>query len=648
MKLLHLIRTTDPATGGPVSYLHSISAALADEPVRSQLMSLRAGPVDLAADWAAGASDPSQGTLWALPNPWRWLRVLRGFDLIHIHGIYGWHAVVGGWCARVLGVPYVVSSHGHVQPWGLRTRSWKKVLFRRLIGQRLFRSAQCVIASTSMEAQAVQQWAPGCRTVTITPGLSINQATHTASASRAGVRLLFLGRLHPHKGLEVALHALAALGPEHAAQLDIVGGGEALYVAELKARVAELGLSPQVVFHGAEIRQRADAHLRQADLLVLPSYGENFGYAVAEALCSGVPVITTDQVALAETIRAHGAGRVVPAGSAERMADAIRELADPTIRSAAAESARTMARDAFDMASFGRALVAAYQGAWQGSTSALQSPIVLIGPARSGTTMLGAALAAHPDLAYWIEPKYLWRYGAAGCPHDRRDAEQASPAVRRYIRSQFDRFVRRAGGRRLLEKTPSNCFRLAFVHRVLPDARIIYLSRDGRDVTASAYRKWTSPTDRSALARRLSTLEIPGREWPYYLRDALTEYVLRRLRPDRGLIWGPRFEGIREYREQFGVMASCLEQWRRSVAAAQADLQHVPEKQVLRVRYEELVADPQQGMHRILEFCGLSVDATVLQRAQDQMHAGQVGAWQTLPAQQRHELESLWMKGAEP
>ena len=235
----------------------------------------------------------------------------------------------------------------------------------------------------------------------------------------------------------------------------------------------------------------------------------------------------------------------------------------------------------------------------------LDRPIIIIGAARSGTTLLGNILAQHPDVAYWVEPRYIWRYRNPTAQTDRRTVDEATPAVKRYIRSKFASFVAARSGARFVEKTPSNCFRVPFVHAVLPEARFVHLIRDGRDVAFSARRKWTSPPKKAALWRRLTTLEIPLRDFPFYITDALRDVIGRQLYPEGAFLWGPHVEGLRKVKAQHGVLHACGVQWRESVRAACDGLADIPDQQQHWIRFEELVTNPSAVLQELLAFAEL-------------------------------------------
>ncbi|MFQ5536405.1 MAG: sulfotransferase [Gemmatimonadota bacterium] len=254
-------------------------------------------------------------------------------------------------------------------------------------------------------------------------------------------------------------------------------------------------------------------------------------------------------------------------------------------------------------------------------------PIVIVGAARSGTTLVGELIARHPAVAYWVEPKYVWQYGVPGAAHDLRTAAEATPEVRAYIRRRFAAYARRRGRPRFAEKTPSNCFRIPFVDAVLPDARYIHVIRDGRDAVFSALGKWTSPPASDAVWRRLTGFEVPLRDLPVYLLQAASRAFRSPWTRPEWEIWGPRYPGIREDRARRPLLEVCALQWRASVQALRRDLASIPPERVTEVRYEELVRNPEGEVARILHGVELEPDDGVAAFAAAHAHPRSVGRW---------------------
>lgn len=267
------------------------------------------------------------------------------------------------------------------------------------------------------------------------------------------------------------------------------------------------------------------------------------------------------------------------------------------------------------------------------STNVPLRPIFVLGAARSGTTIVADVIATHPHIAYWVEPKYVWRHGAHGSRHDARDASEATPEVARHIRHTFGRFLHRSACPRFLEKTPSNCFRVEFMHRIFPDALFLHVQRDGRDVAASALLRWCSPPDDGALLRRLKRFEMPLAAAPLYIGDILREAMLRRLQPGRGHLWGPRYPGIHEdLASGMPVARICARQWARSALAAAEGLRRIPAHQQLSFRYEDFVKDPGPLIARIEDFAGLPRTSHLRDAASALLRRDRGGGFARLPA----------------
>jgi glycosyltransferase involved in cell wall biosynthesis len=144
-------------------------------------------------------------------------------------------------------------------------------------------------------------------------------------ASTEAIDVLYLSRLHPIKGLDVLIDALAQLESSQRYRVTLAGDGEARYVRQLKDAVERRGLAERVRFAGFVAGEEKARLLEQADIFVLPSYSESFGVAVAEAMAASIPVVVSDRVGLAASVEQAGAGLVCPA-EASALAAALGEL----------------------------------------------------------------------------------------------------------------------------------------------------------------------------------------------------------------------------------------------------------------------------------------------------------------------------------
>lgn len=217
-------------------------------------------------------------------------------DLIHNHGLW---MGVNYWAARLArsnNIPLVVQTHGMLSPWALKHKAWKKKIALALFQKQALESAD--VLCTTSESEYIDIRSLGYRRpIAVLPnGVDLDSSKFSYqrpinALDRQRV-LLFLGRLYPVKGLPNLLHAWAQARTT-GWKLRIAGPDEANHLSELLSLTETLGIGESVEFLGdVPADQKSDAY-RDADLFVLPSFTENFGVVVAEALAHGLPVITT-------------------------------------------------------------------------------------------------------------------------------------------------------------------------------------------------------------------------------------------------------------------------------------------------------------------------------------------------------------------
>lgn len=133
----------------------------------------------------------------------------------------------------------------------------------------------------------------------------------------------------------------------------------------------------------------------------------------------------------------------------------------------------------------------------------------LIGFPRSGTTLIARNLSCHKDIAYWEEPKYIWKYSTRPYRDD-KITTLPSKRIREYVKNRFENFAR--GKEIFLEKTPSNIFRLGYMMDLFPDIGFIFIFRDPVDVVKSYSKKRDGKVDWKVLIRRLQNKDFPLRD----------------------------------------------------------------------------------------------------------------------------------------
>ena len=371
LRALHVIPGLDPRDGGPPASVSRLAlaqraagasvrvlTAAAPGSDRRVIDRLRAGGVRVDVLPAAGRRFAGRvgggrvggGRLWSAAGA----AAVAGVDAVHLHGLWEEAQPRLARAARKAGVPYVVSPRGMLAPWSLARGRMKKYVYFEARVRRMLDAAAALHVTTEEEGRLFAPLGLKAARVTVPNGVNPREfAAPDGAAFRdsvpelrghAGPLAVFLGRLHPVKGLEELIPAFAERA--HAgAKLALVGPGESRYEAKLRRLAARCGVADAVAFcgmrHGAD---RANA-LAAADLFVLPSYQENFGVAAAEALACGTPVLLGKGVNLAGEIAGAGVGAVCPTDAGALAVELRRWLTDlPACRLAGERARRFAAR----------------------------------------------------------------------------------------------------------------------------------------------------------------------------------------------------------------------------------------------------------------------------------------------------------------
>ncbi len=291
----------------------------------------------------------SPALLRQLPAAIKWA------DVVHLTGVYNTPTLPVFALSRLMGKPLVWSPRGALQA----TQDWDNAPKRR--AKQRFETALSFLRPQSMvmhvtadtEAAASQHRFAGLDVKVIPNAVDIPRYVPKMRKAGMGTRLIYLGRLHPKKGIEALIEALGDLPDDFS--IDIYGAGDAGYTVKLQQAAAHLG--SRVCFHGHVTGADKTTAFAKADLFVLPSYSENFGIAIAEALAHGLPVLTTTATPW-QSLEARGCGRCIAMEHADLAAE-IRALATQDLAAMGARGRRWMQQD-FAMDTMVEAFAALY------------------------------------------------------------------------------------------------------------------------------------------------------------------------------------------------------------------------------------------------------------------------------------------------
>jgi len=362
MRILHVITSLDARTGGVAVALLGMAQAQAsagltvsvathnnlnDDPLpierlRQQGVNVQLfGPVGRPLLWPHGSKELLG-------------RQLANADVVHIHGL--WEEILHRAARGAGATPYIISPHGMLDPWSLRQSRWRKRIYIAVRLRRNLGSAAALHFTTAQERDLVARFALKSGSIIEPCGVDLGEFADLPPGGDFRKKypillnrklIIFMSRIHPKKGLDLLVPAFSKL-KDRDAVLAIAGPDSDGYQHQVESMVKAHGVQHRVVFTGMLRGVDRLAALADADLFVLPSYQENFGVVVVEALAAGTPVIISDQVNLYPDVLAAEVGEVVPT-DVDRLAGAMdRWLADETLRRSAGEKARLFARARYD------------------------------------------------------------------------------------------------------------------------------------------------------------------------------------------------------------------------------------------------------------------------------------------------------------
>ena len=325
--VVHVISSVDPRAGGTTTQLVSLVKAQVDLGLTVTVISTY--PQDF--DPSAAEEMQNAGAYLELIGPasavmaWhpKLSRVLRDVivtaNVVHIHGLWEEIQHRAAVIARELDVPYLFSLHGTLEPWSMQQSRLKKQIYMAVRMKKNLAEASALHYSDGLEQELTADWR--LHTPAIVQPYAVDLAQFDRLPGKGMFRrafpkvgdspyVLFIGRLHPRKGLDVLIPAFKQGAPA-GAMLVIAGPpGQEGYEAELHGLVKQLNLTDRVIFTGMIEGNTRSAAYQDAQLMVLPSHSDNFGTVAIESLACGTPVIVSDHVALSRSIALNSAGDV--------------------------------------------------------------------------------------------------------------------------------------------------------------------------------------------------------------------------------------------------------------------------------------------------------------------------------------------------
>jgi glycosyltransferase involved in cell wall biosynthesis len=357
LRILHVVPAYAPAWryGGPIRSVHELCRSLARHGHDVHVYTTNVdGPDTL--DLPTGVPIDRDGVkVWYYPVQFRPLWYSRGmarklretvayFDVVHLHSIFLWPTMAAAREAERRRVPYVAAPRGMlVKDLFAKKRRVIKWLWFYLCEKRTLERASAIHATSDLEVDEARRFKlKRPRFVVIANGVTMEAADLATTAPERcdeviGPKryVLFVGRINWKKGLDRLVKSMALVSTD--VQLVIAGNDEGGYRADVEAIARECGVVDRVVFTGPVDGSAKAKLFTNASVLALPSYSENFGNVVLEAMACGCPVLVTPEVGLASVVRDTRAGLVAD-GEPSVLARALSSILGDV------ESAREMGR----------------------------------------------------------------------------------------------------------------------------------------------------------------------------------------------------------------------------------------------------------------------------------------------------------------
>jgi glycosyltransferase involved in cell wall biosynthesis len=244
------------------------------------------------------------------------------FDIVHIHSLYLFHTLCSAYYCNKYDVPYVLRPHGTLDPYIYKRHRLRKRIVEFLFQNEVTRRSSAIHYVTDEEMSLAKQYSFGRPGIVVPIGLNIDEYVNFTPSSRlldrfpelAGKKIvLFLGRINFKKGLDILVPAFSSVAKKRDdVHLLIAGPDDESYGKQVALWLKNEGVFSKSTFTGMLHGEEKLEAFYRSSVFVLPSYSENFGISVLEAMACGLPVIISEKVNLKSTVIEADAGIVVP------------------------------------------------------------------------------------------------------------------------------------------------------------------------------------------------------------------------------------------------------------------------------------------------------------------------------------------------
>ena len=319
LKILHVIPDISPETGGPVTAVKELCSTQDKLGHEACILSTDYGI-------EKNLSQSNEILVSCTSKTWRFsikmyqvmFEKITWSDVVHIHTMWEYPTLLAIHIARKINKPFILRPCGMLDNWSMKQSNFKKKMYLKFFGKKIFKNP-CLIHFTSLAEQKKSLIPFQTKSFVLENGVSENALKlnkkffffDVLPSARNKEIILFLGRIHFKKRPDIAIKAFAKIANEFPNCILVLAGPcSSNYKKELNKYVEKTGLNHRIYFTGILNRKTVLSAFRAATLFLLPSYQENFGIAVAEAMANSCPVIISENVDIKDYIKDGKAGLV--------------------------------------------------------------------------------------------------------------------------------------------------------------------------------------------------------------------------------------------------------------------------------------------------------------------------------------------------
>lgn len=380
MKILQIVPSISLVYGGPSQMVLGLSAALAQEGVEVTILTTDSNgdagqtPLDVPLD--RPVEQNGYQIRYFRCSPFRrykfslgllqWLDKHAGeYDIAHIHALFSPISSLAARVARSHHLPYILRPLGTLDPADLQKKRRLKQIYAALLEKPNIAGAARLHFTSQQEAKISERFGVSTRDLVIPLGVQLlNLQERKENPSLTSPQILFMSRIDPKKGLNLLIPALENLLAEGIDFQFILAGAnpqDPSYEEKVKAQIEASSLKSHTTITGFVTGDRKTSLLQNADVFVLPSYYENFGIAVAEAMATATPVVISDRVYIWEDVQKAEAGWVCSL-TVESLTEMLRlALRDKAERQGRGLNAKEFALKEYSWSAIAKQTIQAYQ-----------------------------------------------------------------------------------------------------------------------------------------------------------------------------------------------------------------------------------------------------------------------------------------------